>query len=205
MGGADAGTGGVVTTGGPTTFINATISNNRADSDNNGTGAGGGIRVLGAPANLINTIVAGNFRGNGTVVDDINGQAVANFSLFGSALTANLVGTSANNQLNVNARLDALANNGAPIVGATVGPTGFTKVLQTHALLAGSPALDSGDDASAAGLATDHPHRMRGEIFTDARVTSYPSPPPTTGGAMPTILSLSGMPRDPLNVPLHLP
>src|SRR4029079_2987165 len=54
--------GGLATFGGPTNLLNVTISNNRADSDNNGTGAGGGIQSFGPPPSLLNTLDAGNFR-----------------------------------------------------------------------------------------------------------------------------------------------
>ena len=137
--------------GASTTLTNSTISNNRSDSDNNASGTGGGIRVSAGTVTLENTIVAGNFTGTGSTVNEINGSVTANFSLIGSVTGATIGGAS--NQLGASARLAALANNGAQ----TVGPTGFTAVLQTHAPGAGSPALDSGSNplSSAAGLTTD--------------------------------------------------
>src|SRR5262245_22766279 len=133
--------GGLATTAGPTNLLNVTISNNVADEDNNGTGQGGGIRVFGGQPIVVNTIVAGNFRGNGTIADDVSGT---------------LAPISANNLIANTTGLDILADNGGPIVGATIGPGGLAKVLQTHALLAGSPALDGGDNTPVqAVLATD--------------------------------------------------
>jgi hypothetical protein len=136
----------------PLTLINTTISNNRADSDNTGAGVGGGIYKLAGTSTvtLQNTLCDGNFKGTGSAQDEINGAVTANFSLVGNTTGATVTG--ANNQLNVSARLAALANNG----GQTVGPAGFTAVLQTHALLAGSPALDTGSNALVpAALTTD--------------------------------------------------
>ncbi len=143
--------GGVYVTTDPTlTLINTTISNNRADSDNNASGVGGAIRKLAGAGtmSLQNTICDGNFRGTGATVDEVNGTVTANFSLIGNTTGATVGG--ANNQSNVSARLAALANNGGP----TVGPAGFTAVLQTHALLAGSPALDNGSNALVPGALT---------------------------------------------------
>ena len=140
-----------------TTFTNSTISNNRADSDNNAAGTGGGLQndAAGTGAvgivNLQNTIVDGNFKGTGAAVNEVSGSVTANFSLIGNTTGATITG--ANNQTNVSGRLAALANNGGP----TVGPTGFTAVLQTHALGSGSAALDNASAAlaTAAGLTTD--------------------------------------------------
>ncbi|MEQ1860992.1 MAG: Ig-like domain-containing protein, partial [Chthoniobacteraceae bacterium] len=143
--------GGVYVTTDPTlTLINTTISNNRANSDNNASGTGGAIRKLAGAGTvtLQNTICDGNFRGTGATVDEVNGAITANFSLIADTTGATISG--ANNQTSVSARLAALAGNGGP----TVGPAGFTAVLQTHALLAGSPALDNGSNALVPGALT---------------------------------------------------
>jgi uncharacterized repeat protein (TIGR01451 family) len=154
--------GGIYMTTDPTlTLINTTISNNRADSDNNSSGSGGAINKLAGAGvlTLQNTLVDGNFKGTGSTVNEIAGTVTANFSLVGNTTGATLAGGSANNQTNVSGRLAALANSG----GQTVGPAGFTAVLQTHALNAGSPALDSGSNALVPGaLTTD----QRGTGFT---------------------------------------
>jgi CSLREA domain-containing protein len=124
------------TVGGSATLTNVTITANRADADNDGGGSGGGIRIGGGTLTLHNTLVAGNFRGTGTVCDDVSGPIVAasSFNLIGDG--TGLTGISdgvGGNQIGaadapIDPRLGPLANNG----GLTL----------THALLTGSPALD---------------------------------------------------------------
>ena len=138
--------GGVVVgdAGATVTLTNVTVSDNRADSDNNSLlETGGGINQSTGNVILQNTIVAGNFVDLGSTADDITGTVTANFSLIGEDAGAIFAGGSGNNLTDVNALLGPLANNG----GTT----------QTHKLLAGSPALDNGSDALAttAGLTTD--------------------------------------------------
>ncbi len=90
--------------------------------------------------------IAGNIGG------DIGGEGTADISnsLIGDSDTDGVTVTdSGNNDFDVPAGLAALANNG--------GPT------QTHALLDGSAALDSGDPAFAAPPSTD----QRGEDRVD--------------------------------------
>ena len=128
-----------------------TISNNTADSVNNGSGHGGGIfqqpdflNHLGT-INTRNSIIAGNFdtpnnAGGGTLNPDCSGTLTDQFhNLLGrndgcSGLTngvnADQVGTSA---APINPQLGSLQNNG--------GPT------ETMELLSGSPAIDNGDDS----------------------------------------------------------
>ncbi len=147
--------GGVVANGGQVTLTNVTLSENIADSDNSGTGIGGGIKTgAGLSINLANTIVDGNFHGTGaaSTVDEISGTANANSSLVGNT-TGAVIPVMATNVLNVSARLDVLSGNGGP----SIGPSGFQSVLKTYALLAGSPALDAGDNSVvvALGLTTD--------------------------------------------------
>ena len=133
-----------------TAIYDSTITNNRADSDTSSTGTGGGVAV--DPAGLVpvfNTIVAGNFAGAGpgATRDDFSGTLdnsgpgpVASFDLIGvdTNLTliaddgTNIVGTAASP---VDPRLGPLADNGG--------------VTLTHMLLAGSPALDAGDNLTA--------------------------------------------------------
>ncbi len=144
------------------TLTDVTVSNNRADSDGNSTGSGGGInKVAGAGvATLENTLVDGNFRGSGSTASDAGGAITANYSLFGNTSGATIGG--ANNQLNVSARLGPLADNGSPQIGAA----GSAAVLQTHALLAGSPALDNGSNALVPGTITSD---QRGASFARIR------------------------------------
>jgi hypothetical protein len=111
-------------------------------------------------ATLQNTLVDGNFRGAGSTASDASGAITANYSLFGNTSGATVSG--ANNQLNVSGRLAALADNGSPQIGSA----GSTAVLQTHALLAGSPALDTGSNGLVPGTITTD---QRGASFARIR------------------------------------
>ncbi|MGB5623761.1 MAG: choice-of-anchor Q domain-containing protein [Gammaproteobacteria bacterium] len=95
--------------------------NNVTFSDNAASGSGGGIRRDGGTVNLMNTIVANSPTGgdcSGAMVDGGN-----NLDSDGTCIVT----------LTAAPLLGLLANNG--------GPT------QTHALLAGSPAIDAGTNA----------------------------------------------------------
>jgi CSLREA domain-containing protein len=125
-------------------LTNVTVTNNRCNTDNSGFEVGGGVSLEGANATLKNTIIAGNFQGgSGSVSNDLfDGDAIVSSSSF------NLIGTVGtgfsgpgvfvngvnNNQVGVsNPGLGPLQNNGGPTM--------------THALLAGSPAIDAGDNS----------------------------------------------------------
>jgi CSLREA domain-containing protein len=156
--------GGGIVSGGPTTLTNVTISGNSADNHaggfaydpgsgtatlNNVTvtantadanaasgGDGGGIFRVSGTLSLRNTIVAGNLDASpaGTVTPDCTGSI--------TSLGHNLIGDTANctfaattgDAINTPAGLAPLASNG--------GPT------QTHALLAGSAAIDTANPAA---------------------------------------------------------
>jgi CSLREA domain-containing protein len=114
-----------------------------------GGGAGGIFNVLSscpgceASIKLANTIVAGNSL-NGGSPSDIAGDVdpSSSFNLIGTGGSGGLSNGVNGNQVGVaDARLGVLASNG--------GPT------QTCALLPGSPAIDAGSNANAAGFATD--------------------------------------------------
>lgn len=126
----------------------STVTNNIANTDGDGNGRGGGIHHNPGPGFLVgilldHTIVAGNIIVSGGV-DDLFGGVQARFSLIGNNsgistfvnLGGNLIGTGV---MTINPLLGALSDNG--------GPT------KTHALLAGSPAIDAGDPAAIAGMA----------------------------------------------------
>ena len=158
--------GGGISADGAISLHNSTVSGNRSGS------YGGGIRAEG-DVSLSNSTVAGNsalFAGGGifatstltsslltisnsivagndasTAVDlvpDPDAVLSVNYSLIGdttgSGITAS---TGTSNILNQAALLGPLANNGG--------------VTQTHALMAGSPAIDAGSDALIADLSTD--------------------------------------------------
>jgi hypothetical protein len=137
--------GGIKTDGVALTIINSTITKNLADSPHDGTGAGGGIFRLSGTLTLHNTIVAGNLNKEPVMdaPDDVDGviQGVSSNNLIGidTNMTGIINGDANNNQVGtggspIDAMLGALANNG----GLTF----------THALLAGSPAIEKGNNVN---------------------------------------------------------
>ena len=151
-GNGSGGVGGGIVNGGTLTLTNNTVSGNTAG------GVGGGIFNSGGTVTLHNTIVAGNFQGAGAAANDIVGNTVdssSSFNLIGTGGSGGLTNGVNNNLVGVaDARLAPLANNG--------GPT------QTHALLAGSPALDAGNNA-----AVTNPPFSGVAPFTDQRGTGF--------------------------------
>ena len=118
-------------------LTNVTITNNRADSDGNGLGGGGGLSAGNVDVTLHNTIVADNYRGTGTTGDEVEGtlDPGSSFNLIGSFASdsSDSGGISPSNGNRFQAddlRLAPLADNG--------GPT------PTHALRGGSPAIEAG-------------------------------------------------------------
>jgi hypothetical protein len=133
-GNSAAGGGGGIFNFGTLTVNNSTLSGNSA------TRSGGGLFVYSGSPVLDNTLIAGNFRGaTGTTRDDVSGtlNAGGDYNLIGDGtgmtglshgVNGNLVGSAA---APIDPLLGPLQDNG--------GPT------KTHALLAGSPALNAGD------------------------------------------------------------
>jgi hypothetical protein len=159
--------GGIYTEGGAVTLRNSTVAFNTADSDNLGGGNGGGLFVSGpASVALQSTIVADNAVGATGSGPDISGPVTATFSLVENTAGTVFAPGSVANLLGLDPRLGPLADNG--------GPT------KTHALLAGSPAIDHG--SNPAGLAFD----QRGAGFPRAAGAGVdigafelqPNPPP---------------------------
>lgn len=112
------------------TLSNSTISNNAADSDQETTGNGGGTYVNDeSTADIRSTIIAGNRDlSRSEKHPDISGTVEANANnLIGNTTGAEGFGNS--DLTNINPRLGPLADNGG--------------LTQTHALLDGSPAVDS--------------------------------------------------------------
>jgi hypothetical protein len=130
------------------TLTNVTVTGNRANQ-----GSGGGLYIYSNSAVLHNTLIAGNFRGaTGTSRDDVSGalNSAGDYNLIGDGtgmtglsdgVNGNLVGSAA---APIDPLLGPLQDNG--------GPT------KTHALLAGSPAINSGNNA----YATDWDQRGEG-------------------------------------------
>lgn len=128
--------GGGIENGGTLTVNNSTITGNNA------TSVGGGINNTGT-ANVNNTIVAGNTAG--IFAPDVLGTFVSNNSnLIGDTTTATGFSMSEDIVGSVDTVIDpSLADNGAT-------------TTQTHALVAGSPALDAGNNANVpGGITTD--------------------------------------------------
>jgi hypothetical protein len=126
--------GGGIYNAGTANLFSGTIANNQADADLTGTGTGGGVfNQSGATLNFQNTILAGNlesaflFKFFVTVDGDCAGTINSNGNniIFTANCTIN------GSFIRADPLLGPLQNNG--------GPT------QTHALLAGSPAIDAGN------------------------------------------------------------
>jgi hypothetical protein len=162
---------------GSTTILNSTISGNTASSaggiyrfqgttriilstitDNNATAGSGGVDVYhaGTHMDVKGSIIWGNTR-SGTTAADVGGSAAAY-----SSMGYNLIG----------------AGSGTPSFDEATDQTGVTDALlgtlqlngpgttKTHALLAGSPAID-------AGTCTDHADVP---VLTDQRGVTRPQP-----------------------------
>ena len=117
-----------------------TVTNNTADSDGDNEGSGGGIAKVGAGSfSVENSIVAGNSdtpndAGPGDIHPDCSGEVSSRgYILIGDTAGCTITGDTTNDITGIDPLLGPLADNG--------GPT------KTHALLAGSPALDKADNA----------------------------------------------------------
>jgi hypothetical protein len=151
---SEFGGGGIYNYFGTATLTNVTVTANRSTGKD-----GGGIDIEGGTVNLGNTIVAGNFQGASpsTTPGDIDGLVVSTsaYNLIGTGGAGGLTNGTHNNQVGVaSPDLGALADNG--------GPT------QTVALLAGSPAIDTGGNALIPiGVTTDQlglPRNVNGTV-----------------------------------------
>ncbi|MCA1622953.1 MAG: carboxypeptidase-like regulatory domain-containing protein [Acidobacteria bacterium] len=130
--------GGGFCTSANTVVRNSTITGNSVSSLN---GAGGGIRPFGSGnLNLGNTIVAGNSAATQPELSPIDGATITsagNNHIGDSAGDSNVAGVSyqASDTRDVPPLLGGLADNGGAV--------------PTHALLPGSPAINTGDNAKA--------------------------------------------------------
>jgi CSLREA domain-containing protein len=136
------------------TVNNGTIFGNTVTSS---VGDGGGISaVFNNTTVLRNTIVAGNLRTSDATPSDISGSinSTSSFNLIGAGGSGGLTNGVNNNQVGIaNPLLGPLADNGGPTM--------------THALLAGSPAFDAGNNS----LVTNPP--FSGPPFTDQRGAGF--------------------------------
>lgn len=133
-------------------LVNSTVTGNRADSNGDGFGDGGGIYLWASPNN---SIIAGNFRGTGSVPSDLTHTTTPggfNNLIGDAASSGGLVNGVDGNIVGADPMLAPLADNG-----------GSTK---THALLNGSPAIDGGDNALAVDeVAIALPFDQRGDGY----------------------------------------
>ena len=160
---AGFGFGGGIVNGGTLTLTNCTVAGNSAPQygggiDNatgtltltdstvsgNSAGAGGGIDNTTGTVTLNNTIVAGNI-GNIDAPNDIEGGVTGSYNLIGIGGSGGISGGQDGNIV-----LTSLTGLGLSTLGDYGGPT------QTMALLAGSPAIDAGDNSLIPqGVTTD--------------------------------------------------
>ena len=164
-GNSSAGYGGGIADEGTLSVTSATIANNRADTNDDGTGTGGGIYFRFDNPLLRNTIVAGNYRRATSIIgDDID--RLSGYSLDGSS-SFNLIGTGGDGGLTHGVSGNQVGTSASPIdplLGPLQNNGGPT---ETHALLTGSPAIDKGDSF---GLATDQRGFLR--PFNIASITN---------------------------------
>lgn len=152
--------GGIDSGANPTDLQNVTITNN---SVGGGVGEGGGVRAA-AVVNLHNTLIASN---TAAISPDCTGNVVSQgFNIVGndtgcafSPVAGDQVGTDASP---LNPRLGPLAANG----GAT----------KTHALLADSPPIDTGDNADCPAddqRGVNRPKDGDGDSAADCDIGAY--------------------------------
>jgi CSLREA domain-containing protein len=129
---AGGGGGGLAQESAGSTLSSVTVSGNRADAEADGSGDGGGIVRRSGVLTLLDSVIAGNRDGPAgtTSSPDCSGAAISQ----GGNLIGSLEGCEMapvhGDGIGLDPRLAPLADNG--------GPT------PTHALLAGSPAIDRG-------------------------------------------------------------
>jgi predicted outer membrane repeat protein len=153
--------GGGLYSNGTVDLNNVTITDNHADEDNNGTGNGGGTQ---GSMNMKNTIIAGNIDKGNERPDCTGGPTSLGYNLIGKSDGCGFSPTTGDQQGSIatplNPKLGALANNG--------GPT------QTHALLLGSPAINTANNATCAS--TDQRGISRLTTGTTCDIGAYEAP-----------------------------
>ena len=183
---ANSGGGLTVGSGSTTALYNVTMTDNTADSDASNQGDGGGIRIANGAVSLRNTIIAGNSdatASTGIVHPDCSGVFDSqDYNLIGDAAGCTLNGATTHNLVGVKAKLEPLRDNGGPTL--------------THALLAGSPAIDAGNpagchDAKGVALALDQRGYIRpvdgdGDHVARCDIGAYEALSPGAPTATPT-------------------
>jgi hypothetical protein len=149
----------------------STLTENVADADSDGGGAGGGLYVFRGSVEIDHSIIAGNtdlsgmapeltFDPTAVAVDGITARYSIVADNLGSPFSeapvdspdgnGNLIGGSVHGV--IDAMLGPLADNGGPTL--------------THALLPGSPAIDAGDASLVAGVGATPAFDQRGAPFS---------------------------------------
>lgn len=140
--------GGIMNSNGSLTLINSTISGNTAQGYMSGNGSGGGI-LNHSVLTLINSTVSGNIGGVGGGISSSGTLNYRNTILAnnsgGDCSVSGSIGTSSYNLVEDGSCSNGAVNNlsGDPKLGPLADNGG---IVLTHALLAGSPAIDAGDD-----------------------------------------------------------
>jgi hypothetical protein len=144
---ASYGGGGLYISGGSITIAHGTVTQNRSTTSN----SGGGIYVSSGGVVVHHTIIADNFYGTGSVESDIYGTLNTSLSVY------NLIGTGGSGGLtnNVNGNLVGVADPGLAALDFYGGP------IRTHALLAGSAAIDAGNEYISSPPSSDARGRAR--------------------------------------------
>ncbi len=125
-----SGQGAGITNGGTLRITNSTITANTAEPGDEGDMIGGGLVNRVGAVTLANTILAGNRAEDPATADCAGTFTSGGYNLVGVTTGCTITGDTTGNRAGVDPRLGPLQDNG--------GPT------RTHALLAGSPALDRG-------------------------------------------------------------
>jgi CSLREA domain-containing protein len=167
--------GGILNRGaGATVRANSTtVANNRADADGNGVGDGGGLSNQGGSVQLSNSIVAANIDSGGQAPDCRGGLSSLGYNLIQTPVGCTIGVFGSGDVYGANPQLSPLASNG----GST----------PTHALLAGSAALDAANPAAPAGGTTCEATDQRGVVRPQqgrCDIGAYELQPP---GATPTV------------------
>jgi hypothetical protein len=123
--------GGIFNDAADLTLVNVTIADNLADSDDNGSGIGGGILTDGGDVDVLLTLI-GNNRVPGGAWDCSGPLDLQGFNLIGNTQGCTLNGSLLSSYFDVDPRIGALGPHGGPTM--------------THDLLPDSLAIDSESD-----------------------------------------------------------
>jgi hypothetical protein len=171
------GNGGGILVRGAVRILSSTIAGNTSNADGISGGAGGGLFMSAGLTSPIvaNSVFAGNLENGIGDHDDCEGILLSQgFNLVQQSSGCTLIGGSGD-QLDTNAGLAPLANNGGPTVGAS--NAGTTVQMLTRAPLASSTLIDRGDpagckDAAGVVLLLDQRGLSRTQDGPDAGTTA---------------------------------